>query len=376
MLGFGIEEEFVLLDAAGLHPLDLGNAVYSEFFGDPNFGGCLGREFLACQLEFTSPVLRSLAEAHSCLSGFRSRLTTTAAAFDALAAGVGVPFASPGRPVLSPVPRYREVGERMGALIDEHRVQALHVHVEVPSRDAGVAALNRLRIWLPTLLALSVNSPFHSEADTGFGSWRSVALRRWSTAGCPPRFSSADDYDRRERALIGLGATVDRGAIGWQARLSSRYPTLEIRVADAQLDAADAVLIAGICRALVRSALDRAEGGEPCSPIAPELLDAALWHAGRFGLDGTLLSPGEGRALPAAEVVAELREWIDGGLHALGDAEAVDDGLERLTRLGTGAARQRRAFAEGGTRGLGELLSTPGSPAPRSLLRELSRRRD
>lgn len=376
MLGFGIEEEFVLLDATGLHPLDLGNAVYSEFFGDPNFGGCLGREFLACQLEFTSPVLRSLAEAHSCLSRFRSRLTATAAAFDALAAGVGVPFASSGQPALSPEPRYREVGERMGALIDEHRVQALHVHVEVPCRDAGVAALNRLRIWLPTVLALSVNSPFRSEADTGFGSWRSVALRRWSTAGCPPRFASADDYDRRERALIGLGATVDRGAIAWQARLSSRYPTLEIRVADAQLDAADAVLIAGICRALVRSALDRAEGGEPCSSIAPELLDAALWHAGRFGLDGTLLSPGEGRALPAAEVVAELREWIDGALHDLGDAEAVDDGLERLARLGTGAARQRRAFAEGGTRGLSELLGTPGSPAPRSLLRELSRRRD
>ncbi|MBO0984599.1 YbdK family carboxylate-amine ligase [Rathayibacter sp. SD072] len=374
MLGFGIEEEFVLLDAAGLRPLDLGNAVYSEFFGDPNFGGCVGREFLACQLEFTSPVLRSLAQAHECLSSFRSRLAATAAEFDALAAGVGVPFSSGGAPALSPEPRYREVGERMGALLEGHRIQALHVHVEVPNRDAGAAALNRLRVWLPTLLALSVNSPFQGEADSGFGSWRSVALRRWSTAGCPPLFTGADDYDRRERALIGLGSSVDREAIAWQARLSSRYPTLEIRVADAQLDAADSVLLAGICRALVRSGLERAEAGEPCSPLAPELLDAGLWHAGRFGLDGTLLSPGEGRALPAAEVVAELREWIDRGLRANGDTEAVDDGLERLARIGTGAARQRRAFAEGGTRGLSELLGTPGAPAPRSLQRELSRR--
>lgn len=35
-----------------------------------------------------------------------------------------------------------------------------HVHVSIDSDDEGVAVLDRIRPWLPPLLALTANSPF------------------------------------------------------------------------------------------------------------------------------------------------------------------------------------------------------------------------
>ncbi|TFD12735.1 hypothetical protein E3T35_05385 [Cryobacterium sp. TMT1-2-2] len=101
----------------------------------------------------------------------------------------------------------------------------VHVHVGIPSRDAGVQALNRVRVWLPTLRALAVNSPFWHGADTGFSSWRSVHMRRWSTIGTLEsalivtdellRYAgdAIDEVGNRER-IVGLLARARRLGTG------------------------------------------------------------------------------------------------------------------------------------------------------------------
>ena len=43
--------------------------------------------------------------------------------------------------------------------------------------------LDRIRIWLPVLLALSANSPYWQGRDTGYASFRSQAWTRFPTAG-------------------------------------------------------------------------------------------------------------------------------------------------------------------------------------------------
>ncbi|AIX99920.1 hypothetical protein ART_0322 [Arthrobacter sp. PAMC 25486] len=91
-----------------------------------------------------------------------------------------------------------------GALSGEHEINGLHVHTGIPDQESGVHALNADRRWLPTLLAISANSPFWCGSDTGFASWRAIHSRRWTTAGCPPWFADAADYRARVAALMGI----------------------------------------------------------------------------------------------------------------------------------------------------------------------------
>ncbi|QXQ09006.1 hypothetical protein [Paeniglutamicibacter sp. Y32M11] len=69
---------------------------------------------------------------------------------------------------------------------------------------------------------------------------------------------------------------MDSGHISWAARLSSKYPMVEVRVADAQLRAHDSVLLALIVQALVEASRDEAPVGDS---LMPETLDLALWQS-------------------------------------------------------------------------------------------------
>ena len=60
---------------------------------------------------------------------------------------------------------------------------ALHVHVEVVDDDEGVAVIDRVRPWIPVLVAISANSPYWHGHDTGYDSWRSRVWNMWPTSG-------------------------------------------------------------------------------------------------------------------------------------------------------------------------------------------------
>ena len=236
-------------------------------------------------------------------------------------------------------------------------VNGLHVHVSVPDKETGVQALNRIREWLPAIIALSTNSPFWLDRDSGFGSWRVVHYRRWPVQGCAPLFDDAADYERRIQQLVDTGAIIDRGVLTWMARLSDSYPTLEVRAGDAQLQARDSVLLGGIIRGLVTTAVEQARAGIPYSRPDEELLDAAMWQAARDGLTGQLVDPSSAKLVPARVRVEALVEFVSAALEAEGDTEWIRAGLAGLWEKGTGAQRQRRAMQEGGLPGLLDLYA-------------------
>ncbi|MGA7203271.1 MAG: YbdK family carboxylate-amine ligase [Specibacter sp.] len=354
MLTFGIEEEFVLLDRATLTPVPVSADLRSEL-AQFDFGeGIIHNEFLRSQLEYASPVLNTFEEAAQSLWAFRTALEACTDGHGVVAAGVGTPFANPTQTLVTDDDRYAEIADKMGALAFEHHISGLHIHVGIPDRNAGIRALNYLRPWLPVLLAMSANSPFWCGKDTTFCSWRAIQYRRWTTAGCPPFFANAADYDRRTQALIGIGITPDKGSISWSARLSARHPTVEIRVADAQLEPSTTLLLALLGRALVATSMDRPTN-LPVVP-GPELLDAALWHAARHGLSGELVHPLEGKLAPAPEAIESLLDETHQALEVSGDLAIVAALAEQLLLIGTGADRQRQAFARNGKKGLAAFL--------------------
>ena len=356
MARFGIEEEFLLLDEDALVPLAMA-AGTRERFTRLRAGGTVTAEYLTSQLETATEPVDDRAEAETQLRHLRGLVGWHAQEQRAIAAATGHPFATTRTSIISPSPHYDDVAFRLGHLSRDHEVNGLHVHVEIADDEERVRALNRIRGWLPVLLALTGNSPFANGLDTAFASWRSVLIHRLPSSWCPPRFHDLEDYRSRIRQLLDLDAIGETASLSWAVRLSERFPTVEVRVFDAQLEPEDSVLAAVLCRALLLSD-DRSLRGDRLDAV-----DASLWTAARSGMEARIIDPTTGEAADAWAVVDRMRAASTPALQEFGDEDFVTERLERIRSDGTGATRQRRAVAHEGVHGLAALLRA-GTPAP------------
>jgi carboxylate-amine ligase len=240
------------------------------------------------------------------------------------------------------------MARKFGLTAAEHLLCGCHVHVSVESDDEGVGVLDRIRVWLPALLAISTNSPFWHGEDSGYASFRSQAIVRWPSAGPVGVFGSAERYRRTVEAMVDTGVLLDASMAYFDARLSESYPTVEVRVADVCLDVRDAVLVAGLSRALVETAAREWSEGRPPPEAPTALLRLANWQAGHDGVDGELLHPDGWRARPARAVLESLVDHVRTALEDTGDVSLVEQGLERVLDSGNGASRQRAVLARTG----------------------------
>jgi carboxylate-amine ligase len=221
----------------------------------------------------------------------------------------------------------------------------MHVHVDIADDQEGVRVIDGLRPWLPLLVALSANSPYAAGQDTGYASWRYQMWGRWPSAGIAEPFGTVAEYERVSKALIDLGAALDPGMLYFDARLSTAYPTVEIRVADTCTEIDDALVVVAFARALVET-IARESG--PAEPLRSDLVRAAAWRASRHGLAGDLVDPRTWKLVDAFEALDALVAHVRPALDEARDTERVRAGLERLRATGNGARRQRAAFERSG----------------------------
>lgn len=347
---FGIEEEFFLYDRHTGLPATPSHDQVSALTRITAGGGCTSTEWLACQIETSSPVLHDGTAALESLHRFRRNLAATADGLGMDALGIGTaPRIPRERATVTAKERYdRFVALAPGFAADQY-ISGMHVHVSIPDRDTGVRALNGLRPWLPALTALGANSPLWRGQDSGFASWRAIHYSRWMASGPPPHFEDASDYEARVSALLESDVVFDRGCLNWLARLPERLPTLEVRACDVQLQADDTVTLALLTRALVEAAME-----EPpvTRPIPAERLDIAQWQAARYGVDDRLFDPARCASLPAADVVWGLFAHVRPYFADADEESFVRAGLDRFLSHGTGASRQRIAFSAEGIDGV------------------------
>jgi glutamate---cysteine ligase / carboxylate-amine ligase len=350
MVTLGVEEEYLLLDVDSGLPVPKSLKVRAAARLEPTVTDDeITPELLQAQVEVATPICSGLDEIDKNLVRLRNAVSAAAAEAGCRAVACGAAALRGIQPVaVTGKARYLAMSSDAAQLVDEQLINGMHVHVAVPDRESGVAVLNRIRPWLPTLVALGANSPLWDGRDTGFSSWRTVIFGRWPVSGPPPEFADAADYDRRARALVETAAIRDLRQLYWLARLSETFPTIEIRALDVQLRAEDAVILAGIVRALVVHALSERWQAESPAGQPQEVLAAATWMAARYGLEGDLVDPATGRAQPAARVAATLLDLLAPALEQTGDLEQVTLGVQRLIRDGSPADRQRRAFRDGG----------------------------
>jgi carboxylate-amine ligase len=240
------------------------------------------------------------------------------------------------------------MAEAFGLTAHEQLTCGCHVHVEVSSADEGVAVLDRAGPWLAVLLALSANSPFWQGLDSSYASFRYQVWGRWPSSGPTEPFGTARAYRETVQQMVGTGTLLDTGMVYFNARLSERYPTIEIRIADVCLRADDAVLIAALARALVETEARSWREGRAVLQPRTELLRLAAWRASRSGLDATLLNPVTSLPEQAQIVANMLFDHCREALAEVGEADGVAELLTALLTRGNGAAFQRAAYQKSG----------------------------
>ncbi|WP_422932150.1 carboxylate-amine ligase [Singulisphaera sp. PoT] len=306
-------------------------------------------ELFLSQIEVGTPVCRTLAEVRAEIIRLRRAVIAAAEKTGCRIAASGThPFSRWENQRITPKDRYVGLAEDYQHLAREQIICGCHVHVGIADREAAIRVLNRSRPWLTTILALSANSPFWHGADTGYASYRSELFLRFPTAGPPERLASRGEFDRVVSELVAVGLVEDASKIYWDARPSMHFETIEYRVADVCSSIDEAVMIAGLCRALARECHARDLAGEPDPDLRPELLRAGRWQAARFGLDGDLIDLAALRSAPAAELVEGLLAFVRPSLEAAGDWPEVSEIARATLARGPGARRQREAFARTG----------------------------
>ncbi|CAN5542674.1 glutamate--cysteine ligase [soil metagenome] len=343
----GVEEEYQILDpdSRGLF-LD-GEGVLGKT--QNILGEQVEAEMLSSQIEVMTPVCHSLSEVRDELVWLRRGVIQAAESEgQRIAAASTHPFSQWEDQGLTPKTRYRRLIENFRQLAEEQLSFGFHVHVGISSREAAVEVLNRLRVWLAPLLALSANSPFWRGRDSGYASYRTQVWGRFPTAGPPGNFSSLAAHDALVQTLVETGGVMDVESVYWDARLPEKHDTVEIRVADVCSKLDEAVMLAGLARALVRECHERALRNEPPPEVRPELLTTAHWMASRHGLDAELVDLEASRAVPAREVIRPLLDFARPALEDFGDWDEVSSLVQESLQNGNGAQRQRRAHEREG----------------------------
>jgi glutamate---cysteine ligase / carboxylate-amine ligase len=337
----GVEEEFLLIDHDGF-TTPRATEMLARCASPLPAGMTMQRELRNTQVELATGVCTDVTELRAQLTAGRQALAVTAAQMDVrvLASGTPVVGSAASRPSLEP--RFARVDELFADLAVDYQACGCHVHVGVPDKDTAVAVVNHVARWLPALLALSVNSPFHNGQDTGYASWRIVQQSRFPGSGIPPWCPDFSRWQQEVARLVDCGVLVDERQTFWFARPSPYLPTVEFRIADTGATVDDAVLQALLCRALVNTALADLDHGTEAVPVQTGA--AAVWTASRYGMDGPAVDPLLGKQMPATVMVTSLLDHVRDALDETGELAEV---RRLLTDRCTGATRQRLLAAAG-----------------------------
>ena len=270
----------------------------------------------------------------------------------------------------SPGKRYAWLTQVMQHISRRMVVFGLHVHVGVDSGDKAIQLCDRLLRHLPTLLALSANSPMWNGRDTGLASYRSKIMEALPTAGLPHPLRNWSEYVWLVDHLIETNFIRSIREIWWDVRPHAGFGTVEVRIMDMPTCVPHMLSLVALTQSLVAGISEHIDKGAYLIDCHPMIAKQNKWHAARYGMDATFLDPDTMQAVSAVEAVRRLVDLCTPYAERLGCLEellAVNDILEN----GTGAARQREVYERTGSmrevvRYLIERAPQALSPSPQS----------
>jgi carboxylate-amine ligase len=337
-----VEEEFQLLDP-GTHDLvNRFEELQALVRGTP-LEEHLAGELIASEAEVKTGRCDDFREAASRMGERRAQLAQAAGELDLVLGASGThPWASWKDQRIIDTPHYRRNDEILRYVVWRNNSFGLHVHVGIRGGDRAIGVCNGLRNYLPELLALSASSPFVEGVFTRLHSARSeIFTRLFPRCGVPDAYEGWDGFERYVRWLYETRSIDEHTQMWWSVRPHLAFPTVEIRICDAQPDLGEARSLAALAYALTARIARALDEGEPLPDFPPRLVEENLWRAIRYGLSGELIDLATGDVRPARAHLERLVEWV----HPVADELGVASYLSIPSA--NAAERQIARHAEG-----------------------------
>jgi glutamate---cysteine ligase / carboxylate-amine ligase len=347
----GAEEELLLLDADTERLAPIAPRALALLEDDRRFVP----ELRSAQIECVTPVCCTAADAARELSYARGLASARLAGLGRIVAVAVHPTArAPGPITISQ--RYEQIVADNPQI--ERRLLAcgLHVHVAVGGAERSLAVYNAFRGWLPEIVALGANAPFHEGLDSGLATVRPGMNRLLPRSGVPPAFRSWAAYADFCAWAASGGVAPDASYHWWDLRLHPIHGTIEVRAADVQTRIRDTATMIALVQSLAFSLAARYDAGETLPVFSGERIAENMWLAARDGLNGSLIAETGERRRTSIRLCA-LADHLLPAATELGCSEELL-GIERMVREGGGATRQRERVRSFGLDGLCDWLAS------------------
>lgn len=343
----GMEMEFQLIDRNTQDLVD-GIMPLMEFYpGSVN----IKPEMIQNTVEVASKPCQDIAELEDHLRPLVAELLDRCGELDMQLSGAGThPFCK-RLASITPQPRYQAM-ERVAGLLSHSQITfATHVHLGMPSGDEAVRLMHELKVYLPLLIALSANSPFWYDNDTGFAAYRHRILASSRNYDFPPDFTNWSEFEHFFGTMQHARVIESINDIHWYIRPRPHLGTLEVRIMDAQATISEAIALAAFIRALavyLQNTRDGDEGDRPLQPLSWWLLKDNSYIASRYGIDAQFIINEKGDLARLQDVAFRTLEAISTYADPVSERPHLNDLCARIDS-GLPYARQRAVFNDTGT---------------------------
>ncbi|HEY1369070.1 MAG TPA: YbdK family carboxylate-amine ligase [Gaiellaceae bacterium] len=339
-----VEEEFALLDPESLELVNRFEEVQAAAAGTDVEEHLVG-ELIASEAEVRTGRCDSFAEAAARIGERRAQLRALTEPLGILLGATGThPWSRWQDQRIIDTPHYRRNDEILRYVVWRNNSFGLHVHVAINGADRAVRVCSALRNYLPELLALSASSPFVEGVYTYLHSARTqIFTRMFPRCGIPDAFDGWDEWEQYVRFLYDTRSIDEHTQLWWSVRPHLAFPTVELRICDAQPDLAESRALAALSFALTARVARALDEGEPLPSWPNRLLEENLWRAIRHGLSGELLDLERGEPVPARARLEALVDWVLPVAEELGAASYL------AVPAANAAERQMARYEEGAT---------------------------
>jgi len=346
-----VEEEFALLDPTTLELTNRFEELKAGAVGTELDEHLVG-ELIASEIEIKTGRCETFGEAAELMGVRREQLAELADRFDVALASTGThPWSRWQDQRIIDTPHYRRNNEILQYVVWRNNSFGIHAHIGIRGADRAIKVCDAFRNVLPELLALSTSSPFVEDCVAGLHSARTeIFTRMFPRCGVPDAYGSWQSYEEYVRLLYGTKSIEEHTQIWWSVRPHLAYPTVEVRICDAQPDLDEARSLIALIHALAARFARAIDEGEALPQLPHRLIEENMWRANRHGLTDGLIDFEQGEVVPARARIESLLEWVAPVAGEIGaapylavpEANPSERQIARLEELGS----HRDVFAE------------------------------
>ena len=332
----GVEEEFMICNPDNGLLIDKANEIMGSVSDKKRYS----YELLLSEIETNTPICETASDSINFLSKQRKELKKIG---NKKGFRIGIsgthPVAKAFEQNFVTNNSYNWVSDQLRYYAQRNITFSTHIHISVDDPDRAIKITNATRRWIPSLLALSTNSPFFEGVNTGFKSSRTMQFGAFPKTNIPVKIDSFESYISLVETLIRTESIQKSRQIWWKIRPHLDYGTLEYRICDVQRSLERTKMLVALTQALVHSYDHKVKLNKNIEDMNYEILNDAFWKSMRFGFDVSITDCFDGQKISLRDYIYKMIDNIYPSLEELGSLDSICV-LEEILKSGTEADQQ------------------------------------